>query len=297
MNSNRQVYWALAGLFWASVSQADENMFGYVKGAETLPQDAKMLYQYLTSRTDKGQGNYQALDAETEFEYGVTDRLSFASSLSLQSVDTDGLIINGYLPKEESYGLKPSGVEAAFKYNFLSPAKDDLGLATYFALDYEWLDPHSGQDKDKISFELELLLQKYFLEGQMIWVGNTGLEMTRATRGEIDNLPADIEWPTFPEIEMELKLGTGLSYRFAPNWYAGVEFLYETEYETEVGQERWTVFAGPTLHYGAAAWWATFTWLPQLEGGGEQYDGQRDKSLHLIEKTEQEVRLKLGFNF
>lgn len=298
MNSDRHIYWILAGLLcWSVAAQADENLFGYVKGAETLPEGAGEIYVFLTSRTDKGLGSYRALDAKAEVEYGVTNRFSVSGSLNMQAIDTQGLLINGYLPKEESYGLRPSGVEAAFKYNFLSPAKDDVGLATYFSIDYDWLDAHSGQDKDKLSFELSLLLQKYFQEGQLVWVANTGLESTHATRGELDNLPADFEWPTFPEMEIEWKFGTGLTYRFAPNWYIGAELLYETEFETEVGQERWSVFAGPSLHYGGKAWWATFTWLPQVEGGGEQYDGQPDTSLHLIEKTEQEVRLKVGFNF
>ena len=98
-------------------------------------------------------------------------------------------------------------------------------------------------------------------------------------------------------MELELKVGTGLSYRFAPKWYVSAEALYETEFETEVGQERWSVFAGPSVHYGDQKWWATLTYLPQIRGGGEQYDGQRNADLHLIEKTKYEARLKVGFNF
>lgn len=108
-------------------------------------------------------------------------------------------------------------------------------------------------------------------------------------------------------MEIEWKLGTALSYRFMPNWFIGAEAVYETEFETEVGQERWTVFAGPTLHYGGAKWWGTLTWFQQVKGGGETYDNQvlgpanavpqSDTDLHLVEKTEQEIRLKVGLNF
>jgi len=84
--------------------------------------------------------------------------------------------------------------------------------------------------------------------------------------------------------------------------------LYDTEFETAVGRERWSLQAGPTLHYGARQWWATLTWFPQLRGGGFEkiepssfngtpYAGQDDPDLHLIEKTKQEVRLKIGYNF
>ena len=148
-----------------------------------------------------------------------------------------------------------------------------------------------------MSFEHNLIAQKYLLDASLIWVGNLGIEGTYAKRAAINNLPADFEWPTKPEMELEFILGTGLSYRFAPNWYAGVETQYETEFETEVGQERWTVFAGPTLHYGAKNYWMTATWFPQIAGGREQFDAQDDKDLHLIEKTKNEFRVKFGYNF
>ncbi len=135
------------------------------------------------------------------------------------------------------------------------------------------------------------------MEGQLIWTGNLEMESTYAVRGEIDNLPENFDWPTKPEMEIEWKLSTGASYRFAPNWFLGVETLYETEFETEVGQERWSLFAGPTLHYASSEWWTTLTWFSQLRGGGEQYEGQPDTDLHLIEKTKNEVRLKVGWEF
>jgi Family of unknown function (DUF6662) len=289
---------ALCGTaFIAPSAHADENLFGYVRGAETIPHGGWELYQKVTQRADKGQGDYTAYDFETEAEYGVSDRFNISGAVQGMSLDTSGLVINGYLPGDRDFGFKLSGVEVAGKYNFLRPAADGIGLSVRYGLEYQWIDKHSGRDKDTVSGELDLLLQKYFLDAQLVWVGNIGTEATWAQRKEINNLPADFEWPTDPEMEIELKAGTGLTYRFAPKWYIGAEALYETEFETEVGQERWSLFAGPSLHYGDQKWWATLTYLPQIRGGGEQYDGQRDTDLHLIEKTEHEARLKLGFNF
>jgi Family of unknown function (DUF6662) len=284
-------------LLMTARAAADENLLGYVKGAETLPAGSWELYQWLTSRTGKGTGHYAGLDSRTEFEYGMTDRFSVAGTVKLQSIDASGLLIDGYLPEEIDYGFRFSGIEGSVKYNFLSPARESFGLSTYVSLVYDTLDQHSGQDKEKLSLEAQLIAQKYFLEGQLIWVANLGTEATHAVRGEIADLPAGFEWPTDPEIEWEWIIGSGASYRFASNWYIGLEVLYETEFETEVGQERWSIFAGPSLHYGTQRWWATLTWLPQLTGGGEQYPDQPDTDLHLIEKTEQEIRLKFGFNF
>lgn len=306
----------LAGLLLVAASQhaqADENLLGYISGAETLPQGASEAYLWLTKRWDKGTGHYAAYDSKLEYEHGLTHRLTGSIAIKGQSIDTNGLVIDGYLPGAEKYGIKPSGVDAAFKYNFLSPAKDDIGLSGKIELAYSWLDPHSGQDKHSTQAEFSLQVQKYFLDDQLVALINTGLEATYAVRDPLSpalqssadaamqaltgDPAATFDWPTKNEMEVELKLGGGLSYRFAPKWYVGVEALYETEFETEVGMERWSVFAGPSIHYGSKQWWATLTWFEQLRGGREQYINQPDSELHLIEKTKHEIRLKLGYNF
>jgi|GEM_PF-5098662 len=43
-----------------------------------------------------------------------------------------------------------------------------IGLATHVSFNYDWVDSHSGQDKDKYSLETRLLAQKYFMDGQMV---------------------------------------------------------------------------------------------------------------------------------
>lgn len=103
------------------------------------------------------------------------------------------------------------------------------------------------------------------MEGQLVAMWNGALEATHADRAFIGGLPPEIDWPTDPEMEVELTTGAGLAYRFMPNWYAGVETQYQTEYETV--------------------------------GGGEKYAGQSDTDLHLIEKTKAEIRLKIGIDF
>jgi hypothetical protein len=187
-------------------------------------------------------------------------------------------------------------LEIGALYNFLKPAMDGIGLSTFNGFGYRWVDPHSGQDKNTLSFESRLLLQRYFMEGQLILNGDFGFEGSWSERGAISGLNPAVEWSTDTEVELELQAGVGLSYRFAPNWYASLEAQYETEFETEVGQERWSLFMGPSVHYADKNFWATLAWFPQLVGGGEKYPGQ-DKDLHLIEKTAQEIRLKVGFNF
>src|SRR5262245_12663002 len=70
---------ALVGaLMLSGTSFADEGLFGYVKGAEPLPKGAVDFEQWFTVRSDKGQGDYTALDTKTEIEWGITDRFSTA---------------------------------------------------------------------------------------------------------------------------------------------------------------------------------------------------------------------------
>jgi hypothetical protein len=285
----------VASLF-SVCSFAEENIFGYVKGAEVLPKGEIEFFQIITQRSDKGTGHYVAYNTTTELEYGVSDRFTLSGELKGQQIDTSGIVIDGYMPGDEQYSLRFGGAEVSGKYNFLSPALDDIGVSAVVGLDYLTLDPHSGRDKDSISVSLDFLIQKYFMEGQLVWVVNAGTETTRATRAPIDNLPENFEWPTAMEVEVEFSAGTGITYRFMPNWYVGLETVYETEYETEVAMERNSVFAGPTLHYGGEKFWLTLTWFDQVRGGGETYEGQ-PSGLHLIEKTEQEIRFKVGLNF
>ncbi|BCN93475.1 hypothetical protein THMIRHAM_12600 [Thiomicrorhabdus immobilis] len=282
---------------YATMAFAGENLLGYTKGSEPLPKGALEFYQIFTQRSDKGQGSYSALDSITELEYGVSNRFTVSGALIGRSVDTKGLIIGGYLPQEKTQGLTLSGFEATAKYAFLTPALNDIGLSTSVGIEYDTIDKHSGQDKETISINLGLQAQKYFMDGQMVWLGNLDMETTHATRAKIDGINDEEEWPTNPEMEIGLGMSTGLSYRFASNWSFGAEALYEMEYETEVGLERWSLFAGPSIHYGDKHFWSTLTFLSQISGGGETYENQSDTNLHLIEKTKQEIKFKIGYNF
>jgi len=284
------------GLALSQAAYSDEGLFGYVKGAEPLPKGALDFEQWFTWRGGKDLGSYNALDTKTELEYGITDR--FAASIAMWGlgINSSGLMIDAYIPGDKKYPWRPDGVEAAVKYNYLTPALDDFGLAQYTSLSYFWYDVNSGYRKNVYAFETFLLAQKYFLDGQLVWAGNLGIEADSATRQPIQGLPEDFEWPLTPEMEIAITISTGLTYRIFSNWFVGAEIFYQTEHETVVGQERWSLQAGPTIHYAAKDWWATLTWMPQLVGGGTPFPGQTYNQ-QLIEKTSQEIRFKIGINF
>ena len=98
---------------------------------------------------------------------------------------------------------------------------------------------------------------------------------------------------------------SGISYRFAPNWFGGAEYRHRYEHNgwtfSSTQRERSSNFFGPNLHFADRNWFFTLTWLHQLSNarcynaddcsqivGGRYYGGEHEKN---------EVRLKVGFPF
>lgn len=266
------------GAFLPAV-HADENYFGYTYGSETLPKGGWEVYQWVTSRTGKADGSYHAIDYQTEFEHGFTDHLQGSFYLNAISHHTSG--VSDFTDREQ---FRFNGFQASAKYSFKSPYKDGYGLAVYLEPGYKRYAASSGERTDIYFLEPKLILQKNFLDDTVVWATNFSAEFEREHHREEE------EW----ESELELQLSTGVSYRFAPNWFAGLEGLATSAFERmhleELGE--YAVFAGPNLHYADKKWWATVTVLSQLTGWPETH-GSRE--LEHFEKWQ--VRLKVGINF
>jgi hypothetical protein len=262
-----------------SVLYADENFFGYTYGSETLPKGRWEIYQWATARTGKADGTYRALDLQTEFEHGFTDRLQGSFYLNAISHDITG--VTGFSNRSQ---FRFNGLQASLKYSLKSPYKDGYGLAVYLEPGYKCYSANRGERVDTFFLEPKLIVQKNFLEDTLIWAANFSGEFEREhnleTRGR--------------ESELELQFSTGLSYRIASNWFAGVEVLATSAFEgmhlDALGE--YGVSAGPDLHYADKKWWATLTVLPQLIGWPESQD---HRNLAHFEKLQ--IRLKVGVNF
>ena len=128
-----------------------------------------------------------------------------------------------------------------------------------------------------------LAYQKNFLDDTLIFTANAGFQLAWGKK------PAE-EY----DHELSLKVGTGLSYRFAPNWFAGVETHLVGEYPQFKQFEHAVLFVGPSIHYGAKRWWATLSWAYQA--WGREVD-PTVAHMAFAEEARNEFRLKLGFNF
>ncbi len=276
-----------ASLAVPTVARADENLLGYTTGAETLPQGAAEAYLWLTDHRGKRQGHYAAQHLRLEYEYGITDTLSGSVYLNGYRHDYSGSPVPGEIDGSLTQ-TRWSGASAEVKKMLQSPYKDGLGIALYGEMTYDSIDSVTGEKVDAWELEGKLIFQKPFLDDQLQWVTNLELE-AETTRPRAGGARENAIAP---------RLRSGVSYRFAPNWFVGFEGWGDVEYRKTPGsgwgRDHWDVFAGPSLHYGAERWWTTLTYVRQIVGSDE-----RDMStgLHLADHERQEIRLKLGYNF
>jgi hypothetical protein len=270
----------IAGLGTPCAARADEQFFAFTRGAETLPRGRYQIYQFTTLRTGKPEGTYYGLDFQTELEYGVTNHLQASAAL-----------LNHYFHYHDvedlgdSNGYRFGGGELSAKYAVLSPFKDPLGLALRLEGGGLPNDEVGGLPQSEWYVAPEIDLQKNFLDDTLLLQLDLGAEWAWGKQ------PAE-QYPR----EMSLQGAFGVAYRFAPNWFAGVEGRVRSEYPLfDLGHfEHVVVYTGPSLHYTTERWWATLTWMYQAYGRG--FD-EPDTGQTFAEETRQLVRLKLGFNF
>ncbi len=262
------------------IAQADEHLFGYTRTTETLPQGHFDLYQFTTLRTGKEAGRYRAWDFDTEVEYGFTDRFQMGVGVVQHYFH-----IRDNTELENTSNYQFGGVDLSAKYRLWSPFKDPLGVAVRFEAGYLEHDDVAGLAEEEIYLAPEILLQKNFFDDTLIIGLNAGFELAWGKK------PAEQY-----DYELALEGAFGVSYRFAPNWFIGIDSRIRSEFpEFDFhNHEHTVVFTGPALHYGAKRWWATLSWGYQVYGN-EVDAPVRDKAY--AEESRNEYRLKVGFNF
>jgi len=243
---------------------AEESQFGYVYTTDLLPKGAKEIEQWLTWRNKKIAGVYDQLEGRTEFEYGVSDRLQVALYANYAWARAYHNGPDGATTPPEQFadknvnadahwsGKRFVGVSGEAIYRVLSPYTDGVGLAFY-------VEPTVGPSFREL--ETKIILQKNFLDDRL----TTAFNFTYAPEWRYlddDSAPSGRSW----QHETDINFNAALSYRFAPNWSAGFEFVNEHEYNSYLfkNQSNSGYFFGPTIHYGGKNFFITATFLEQL---------------------------------
>jgi hypothetical protein len=293
-----------AVLFCAWTAQSYGAVFAWTYTTDVASKGEVEFEQWVTARWEKEHGSYNVIDFREEFEYGVTDNFQIALYLNHHYVyaNSDVPVEDPAHPANRLRGVYETGGEdvrarhnpatpfddyrfesVSFEaiYRLLSPDKDPIGLAMYF-------EPTLGDDDKEL--EWKVILQKNWVEDRLVWALNLDyeLEFEKAANGyERDGV---FEW------------FTGISYRFARNWSAGLEFWNHHKFADATVHEHSAYFVGPTIHYGGERWWATLGFLHQLPIGEALTKDNQEFAAHdgYIFGDEHEkyyVRLRVGLDF
>jgi len=263
----------LSAMLPAPFAQAEESMFGYVYTTDLLPKGAKEVEQWATWRHQKAGGYFDQIDGRTEFEYGLADNLQVAFYANYvwsrayhngpfgETTPPEPLVYDTPGPDDHYSAKRFVGFSGEMIYRFWSPYTDPIGVAVY-------VEPTIGPQFREL--EAKLILQKNFLDDRLTLAFNyTYAPEWRHVQDE-DN-PARWKW----DIETDMNLGVAASYRFAPNWSAGFEFLNEREYTNSYNLAHMAndgYFFGPNIHYGGKKFFVTATFLEQLPWASEHSD-------------------------
>lgn len=298
-------------------ARAGEAVFTETYLAETSPAGSKEVEQHLIYRDKKSQGTYRLWQSRTEFEYGVTDRWTvslYANAYGVTAQNNnstasrnnytavgDGDEVSGggpvtfgsYVPNAERLPVPSAryskrdfeSISIESIYQFKSPYKDGYGLAGYAELS-------AGSKTTEL--ELKLLLQKNFLDDDLIVAGNIALEFEREKWSEV-----------VADKETKLTFSGGASYRVAPGWRAGLEVRNERAYEGGYGlsndkRDYSAWFAGPTIHYANKAFWITAGYMQQMPWATAYSQAAKDElvSGRVYKASEKHnFRVITGFSF
>lgn len=296
----------VTSIFLTSTAHADENLFAYTYTADTIPKGGLEFNSTVTNRWDKGRGRYYGADLDFELEYGVTNKFQISGYLNAQHVNHKSAFpfsqAEGFNNTDALYPDRKqtrwNGGKVSFKYNFTSPYTDFVGFSMFVEPQYRKQFKVDGSDTDQREIEVGFITQKNFLDDKLTISHNLILSQEKRILKEDDN---------FVENEREMSNLIGVTYRFAPGWYAGAETRHHMDVlEQEDGtysKNQYSWYLGPTLHYANEKWRVTVGYMRQIKGNPEYAAGVLPvvggvgSSLHLDENEKNELRVRVGYDF
>jgi hypothetical protein len=246
----------------ATQARADERYFTYSYEPKVLPAGATELEQWATMRNGRDNGLYTRWDIRTEFETGLTDRLTTAVYMNAKNVFQKRLNADGTMTDSNVMSFK--GFSSEWKYKLSDPTADTLGVLLY---------QEFGVDRREWESETKLVLGRNF--GDLIVAVNSIFEVEG--KGTVSDITGEVG----SEYKQELEQTLGVAYRAGSNAF-GLEASLRTEREDGEFSDA-AVYVGPTLHASRESWWATFTILAQVTD-------------HYADRERTETRLILGMH-
>jgi hypothetical protein len=262
---------------WAAPARADEPLFGFVHTTDLLPKGGMEVEQWLTYRWQKAYSSFNLWQARTEYSYGVTDAFQLSAYLNYnwtsaylddpnrQTAPPEQFAGYSFDPTRRFNASQFSSGSLEVIWRLLSPYTDPIGLAVL-------IEPSIGPKV--FEFETRLIAQKNFLDDRLVIAFNFTLDFEyRLIPGDNSAPPESDDSKQHWDAETDLNWSVGATYRFAPGWSFGVEFINEREFSNAptFANAKYATnsayYVGPTLHYGGKSFFATLTFLEQLPLG------------------------------
>lgn len=273
---------ALAAALMASTAAAlpataEETPFAGIDTADLPAAGETEAEQWISWKHGRPGQSFDAVDGQTELEYGVTSDLKLGAYIKYGWSRA-----RPHAPAGASAdtGADFRGVAAEVVYRLWDADTHPFGAAIYF-------EPTIGPDSREL--EWKLLLHKSLFDERLVLAANLVLE------NEWERVSSS--WGT----HSEFSLLAGAAYRFTPDWAGGVEFESKREFD---GLLPWqssnaaanSYFVGPTLHYASEDFFVTLgvqaqlPWAQNLSGvPGETIGG------YAHEEERYRVRMRIGF--
>ena len=203
----------LAALF-LQPALAGESPFGWIYTADVQPPGTRQFQQWIDVQTKQTQGDYTNVRLRSEIEFGITSKYQTGIYLNSRYINANQNQLDGTsagpntdipdtFDRTSRYKLtRVESVSWENIYQIFNPLVDPFGLALY-------VEPSWGPRNKEVEFKL--ILQKNFLDDRLIWATNLVTSLENNKRGSTVERSTDLD------------ILTGLSYRFANSWSAGLE--------------------------------------------------------------------------
>ena len=296
----KRVFRVVSALLLFAVSEAGmagEGAFGWIYTLDLQPKGTWEFEQRLQRNHGQAAGKYDVWLSRTELEYGLTNDLQIAGYLNSYSADIDQNYTNqevcqgratctsGFPVPASHDGASPykskgiDGYSVELIYRLSNPVTSPVGVGFY-------VEPTFGKLKNEL--ETRLLLQSNFMDDSLIVASNIVFANEQLKFLGEGNVPESMFDVLF-----------GVSYRFQPKWFAGVEARWHNDFAAYnlKNQTQRAFFWGPNLHYAEKDWWITAALRYQPKGGTCMGDGTGECSDGRVwdSHTKTEMMFKFGF--
>ncbi|MCX8254388.1 MAG: hypothetical protein OTI36_10440 [Beijerinckiaceae bacterium] len=218
----------------------DRYIFGFTEGSDVERCGEREFEVDAKVRTGKEAGRYLAIEEETEFEYGVTDKL-----LAAVGVYSTYKGIAGAPGLDNRHLAAFDGAAAEIKYQFVDRHEAPFGVGISAEPEYHLYSDLSGRREDTYEVETRFFVDREFIANRLYGAVNLLYEPELAHVLELDSAGRFVNF----ERESTFGVSGALAYQVVHGVIAGGEVRYLAKY-SGLGLNRFegdALYLGPTL--------------------------------------------------